>query len=313
MTECERLIAEKKVPESFLAESQFDGYVISSTIKKVWAISIDLLTQVDFLCKKHNLKYFAIGGTLLGAIRHKGFIPWDDDIDIALPREDFDKFLKYASEELTEPYFLQTPLTDPSFFNRLFVRLRNSNTTAISPFDGKLECNNGIFIDIFPLDSYSPSRKNNRFIKKEKLLSAVAWNKIHFKQLKKRGIARFFSFCFSNVLLRGNISDFYKRHENKCLKISSNKLEYMGIQYSFYRGGKEKWYWKSDCFDEMAFVDFEYIKIPIPKNYETILETTYGNYLEYPPKDSWGKFHDVEFDPDTSFKVYCHKKYGVSY
>ena len=103
-------------------------------MKKLWALQIDLVKQIEAVCKRHNLTYFVIGGALIGAVRHKGCIPWDDDIDVALKRKDYDIFVEKAQEELKEPYFLQTPISDPSFF-RPFAIIRNSNGTSFSKGD----------------------------------------------------------------------------------------------------------------------------------------------------------------------------------
>lgn len=120
------------LPKNFLEEEIRCGYKISSEMKKVWAVQIDLLEQVKKICKKHGLKYFADSGTLIGAIRHKGYIPWDDDIDLVMMRNDYNKFMEYAKSELEFPYFLQTVYTDKDIM-RAHASLRNSKTTGYMP------------------------------------------------------------------------------------------------------------------------------------------------------------------------------------
>ncbi len=90
-----------------LSEEVRTGYTATTDIKELWAVELDLLEKFQELCRKHELRYFAIGGTLLGAVRHKGFIPWDDDIDLAMPLNDYLKLIEIEPKELKYPYFLQ--------------------------------------------------------------------------------------------------------------------------------------------------------------------------------------------------------------
>ena len=140
-------------PNGFYQEEERCGYTIPATMKRVWAVELDLLEKLQDVCARHGLRYFACGGTLLGAIRHKGFIPWDDDIDVVMFREDYEKLLEIAPLEFTEPYFFQTAFNDQKY-SRGHAQLRNSNTTAILHTEkGCYTFNQGIFLDIFPLDA----------------------------------------------------------------------------------------------------------------------------------------------------------------
>ena len=130
MTECQRLITEGFLPESYINTG---GRITTATLK-TRALQLDLVKQVEKICTKHDLNYFACGGTLIGAVRHGGFIPWDDDLDIVMKRKDYDKFLEIGQEELDSVYFLQTPLTD-QFFYRPHAILRNSCSTCITKWD----------------------------------------------------------------------------------------------------------------------------------------------------------------------------------
>ena len=96
-----------QLPEGFLNEEVRCGYVVTHEMKKAWAVMLDLLAELDRVCKKNNIKYYANGGTMLGAVRHKGFIPWDDDIDVMMFREDYDRLMEIGPKEFTYPYFFQ--------------------------------------------------------------------------------------------------------------------------------------------------------------------------------------------------------------
>ena len=119
------------LPEHFLDEEERCGYVVSHEMKKVWAVMLDLLAEFDRVCKKNNLNYQASWGTLLGAVRHKGYIPWDDDMDVQMFREDYDKLCTIGPSEFRHPYFFQSKITDPGA-GSFFCILRNSETTALS-------------------------------------------------------------------------------------------------------------------------------------------------------------------------------------
>lgn len=142
----------------------------------MWFAELQLLEKFIDVCNKHGLSYQLVGGSLLGAIRHKGFIPWDDDIDVGMLRPDYDRFVQLAKNELEAPFFLQTPLTDPGR-NIDYVQIRNSATTAIDLryVDDHNTFNQGIFIDIFSIDGgggleqmkYCKSRKSNSNLSEE--------------------------------------------------------------------------------------------------------------------------------------------------
>ena len=131
-------------------------------------VEFDLLRYFIEICEKLNLNYFLVCGSALGAARHEGFIPWDDDMDVGMYREDYNKFMKLAPALLPEGIFLQNYKTDPKY-PHVFAKLRNSNTTYIEKSAKDLDINHGIYIDIFPLDGYPENRSEQKklaFLKK---------------------------------------------------------------------------------------------------------------------------------------------------
>lgn len=127
-------------------------YFVSTDIKKLWNVELGLLEEFERVCAKYNLKYYADGGTLLGAVRHKGFIPWDDDIDIQMMASDYKKLCEVANKEFREPFFFQSYVTE-EIFPPWHAKLRDSRTTGCTEFEKILRpmWNKGIFLDIFPL------------------------------------------------------------------------------------------------------------------------------------------------------------------
>lgn len=143
------------LPKDFFKEEYIEeyDYIITEFQKEIWAVELDIAAQISKICKKYNLKLYADGGTQLGCVRHNNsFIPWDDDIDFAMTRKDYDIFRKVARQELKEPYVFQDTSTDRVKFHSL--KIRRSDTTAIPKriLDKKILSNYGIFVDIFPLD-----------------------------------------------------------------------------------------------------------------------------------------------------------------
>lgn len=125
-------------------------------LDKIHKVSLRILLVFDKVCRENNLTYFLDSGTALGAVRHGGFIPWDDDVDVGMPRKDYERFLQIAQEQLPEEYFLQTHDTDPAY-KRNAAKLRLKGT-IMQEFENLPFEENGLFIDIFPFDNV-PSNK----------------------------------------------------------------------------------------------------------------------------------------------------------
>lgn len=265
------------VPDDFLKEEVRNDYLISEKMKKVWAVQLDLLVQFQRVCEENDLSYFAEAGTLLGAVRHKGFIPWDDDIDIVMKRDDYDKLLSIGHDAFKDPYFLQSAYSDE--FIRGFSRLRNSNTTAIGINDVRPNCNKGIFIDIFPLDNVPNTEiSSTLWIKTLKAMYSflrVGVNshpKYYASRIKKIGASIAVSF-FSIV----DYKTVFRLYEKLCKRYNKKKCDYLSyISFSY---GDKKHIWKATCFNSPEIVPFEFVNICIPNGYNERLRVQYGDYL----------------------------------
>lgn len=121
----------------------------------------ELLKYFIDICGKLNLRYYLVCGSALGAAKYKGFIPWDDDIDVAMPRDDYEVFLEKGSAFLPSYLFIQNYRTDPEF-PMMMTKLRNSNTTFIEEMLKNIKMNHGVYIDIFPLDGYPKNKKEQK-------------------------------------------------------------------------------------------------------------------------------------------------------
>ena len=304
MTECERLIEKGIVTTDFFKEEIMDDFLVSTERKKVWAIELDLYLEFAKVCKKNNLKYFTDGGTTLGAVRHKGFIPWDDDIDVCMPREDYEKFIRLSSE-FREPYFLQNSHTDSNHAFS-FTRLRNSNTCVVMRKFQYCHFNQGIYIDIFPLDNEFYDTYFDRRKKMEKLvMRGSAFMRKNYPEKEPRDIE----------LIDKYLPEFSSSEENYdeinkfAMENINANTEYVSLIVST-KYAPEKKIWPKYIFDDYVESDFCGHKVRIPKGYDEQLKIYFGNYWEFPPVESRGGWHDdLTFYPDEKYEEFFNTNY----
>ena len=279
--------------------------------QKLFSILLDLLEVFREFCKKNKLHFYAQGGTMLGAVRHKGFIPWDDDIDLAMFRADFDRLLTLIeTETLPSPYKFLTPLTDTQY-DKGIVRLCNTNTTAIPVHDAIFDYNHGIFIDIFPLDAipdipykfFIYKKKMTAYAKGMMLLSRFscndasdrvmrAGNKVIFHLLKP--------FYQTHLLKRETLfraftkaASAYEGRDQKriCLSTFMAIPRYINL--------------RSDYDVKIIDMPFENTTVPVPETYDRILRIHYGdNYMT--PIHENTMHGDTLFSTDIPYKDFVN-------
>lgn len=301
-----------KLPEGFLDEEVRCGYTVTREMKEVWAVELDLLAELLRVCEKHHIRIFASGGTMLGAVRHQGFIPWDDDIDMMMFREDYERLCEVAKEEFQEPYFFQTEYTDRGSL-RGHAQLRNSLTTGI--LAGERQCgftfNQGIFIDIFPLDSVSDERA---LLEKQEKRAASYKQKARFcaefstrytpaKKPAKKVIKKLIH-LFLNKQMDALSLIYYEKFENECKKYShDHSTEYIST-LSFQFENRQHYKLRRD-YEQLVDFPFEFIHIPIGAEYDEALTKRYGDYRKFV---SGGSCHgNVFFDTGSSYKEYVQQ------
>lgn len=294
-----------ELPEGYLAEEERCGYTISTEMKKVWAVELDLLAELDRVCKKNNLQYLATGGTLLGAVRHQGFIPWDDDIDLMMSRADYEKLCEVAPDEFQHPYFFQTEYTDLGSL-RGHAQLRNSDTTGMMAWEAKnTPINQGIFIDIFPLDVVTDDAvKLQTQIKtaihyREKMLDCFRreYRYNHKGKTLKRRIGHIL------MKLQGKKADYhelYKKYEQECMKYNDEDSKYVSL-FSFQPDNPKHYKFREDLADVIE-VPFEMLTMPITKECDRVLTLQYGDWHTF---QIGGNIHSgLIFDTEVGYKEY---------
>lgn len=261
------------------------SYLVTPEKRGLFDKLLDLLKEFDRVCRDNNIKYFVFAGTMLGAIRHKGFIPWDDDVDVIMLREDYNKLKKVADGGVfKEPYFFQNPSTDKGY-PKGFCRLRNSNTTEIPFDDVAMNCNRGIFIDIFPLDVIPADfNKMQRQIKKLRTL-----------RLFMNSFARYYSgfgtvgttrvkaaaYYLTLPLFKLGIlsmDKLYRKYDQTASKYENSGGSMIGtIAFSF---EEKRWIFNKNWWEsKVVWVNFEDMLVPVPEDYDALLRHSYGDYM----------------------------------
>ena len=294
-------------PESFFKEEDRLGFHIDRQRKELWAIELDMLYELDRVCKKLGIAYFLEAGTLLGAARDGHFIPWDDDIDVSMLRADYDRFLREAPKEFHEPCFLQTGYTEKGYY-RGHSQLRRSDTCAIRPSEfGRAPFNLGIFLDIFVLDELFPEQLESQFQKKAALLQRKrVWNHHDFHPNPLRHAVRWCRYGLYH--LRYPRSDvFYRQLEN--IFRSSEKSEFVDSILFFDRPDE------THCFphawlEETVDLPFEDGVFPAPRGYRDYLAMYYGDDWETPRQapSTHNKTGQIILDTDRSYREVLREK-----
>lgn len=288
---------------SFLEEEEICGFHVDSNRKKLWKIELDILQEVIRICNKYNIRYFLHSGSALGAVRHQGFIPWDDDLDIGMLREDFEKFLTVSKNEIKEPLFLQHGMNDGGHICGL-LRIRHSDTTGIIKIDRNKKCNNGVFIEIYPFDNVP----DNEFKKKlqcfESRLFYHGLLAAYYGPMSKPQVF----LCFLIRLI--GIKRSYSLWQNICKRYNNLPCKYVDTVALPDYENEGIYKLERSWITNLKTVKFEYLDVLIPEKSDEMLTLNYGDYMELPPKEERGMLHRkiVFYDPNKPYTYYIGKK-----
>ena len=252
------------------------------------------------VCEEHHLQYWMMGGTLLGAVRHKGFIPWDNDIDLAMPRADYNRLLEIGPTEFMAPMFFQTPVTDKARFFNTYLKIRNGNGTAATREEVESGMNGGIFIDIFCLDEIPDDlRERKRYFARLAELTKMrrfalglpakkGW-KNRLRELVQKAVYQVY---FHHPDAAG-LYRMYQKEAGRYAGTGCKQLAHRDFGYH------EKFIWNKSDWDDTVQLPFMDLTLNAPAGYDAVLKRQYGDYWQIPEDKST---HDYfEFDPDTPF------------
>ncbi len=257
-------------------------------LKRLQTIELEMLTEIDRICRKNHIEYTLDGGTLLGAVRHNGFIPWDDDADVAMTRTEYVKFHEACKEDLDkERFFLQDHENDPEY-RWGYAKLRRNGTLIIPEGQEDTKWNNGIFLDIFIYD-HVPDFPISRiwFTFQCFLIRKGMYSPIGLKH--SSGFLK----CIYYVLSRFSIDHWFKRIDRLVGKTNQKNTELARhVTYPYSRRSC-RYGIPRVCYDSFCDHIFEGYNFRIMQRYDMYLTALYGNYMEIPPVEK-RQYYPVE-------------------
>ena len=265
-------------------------------------VELEILSVFAAICKKHSLRYSLAYGTLLGCVRHQGFIPWDDDIDVMMPVEDYQRFLEIGQKELGDKYFLQHNKNDR--YRNSFAKIRKNDTCAITKYTKyEKHSHHGIYIDIFPI-AYLPRSK---FIQKcqELVLNIIGQINTTFcfevVKSRKNKVVKFILLCLHKIIPYSLLAFI----QDKLIAIGTpENSDMLCGYYPELRGFINKCMLEKDTFDHLVLMKFEDKEFLVPRDYDRILKRVYGDYWTLPPVEKRKSHYFLAYDTKRSYQEY---------
>ncbi len=253
---------------------------------------LDMLVFFKEFCEKNNLRFYLIGGCLIGALRNGGFVPWDDDVDVLMPREDYKKLHKLWHEQKTDGRFRLLKTDDEMFTGNIFMTVTDTNYTMVKANQVDVDIPHGLVMDVFPLDVCPDSR----FARKMQYVWTMLYS-LFLAQIVPENHGGLIGFgsrvllgIFRGKKLRNTIWRFcekkmikYKLEENKCVTELCSGPYWMKMEYP------------KHIYDGVAYVNFEGYEMPCMSGYDEYLTMVFGDYMSLPPEDKQVPHHDIAY------------------
>ncbi|WP_211175760.1 LicD family protein [Paenibacillus sp. SZ31] len=264
------------------------GPLTKGDLRAVQLIQIEMLTEVDRICRSHNINYAMIGGTMLGAIRHKGYIPWDDDADIGLLRAEYEKFRQVCETDLDHSRFYFQDMRATPGYRWGYGKIRRKDTFFLREGQAHMPYESGIFIDIFPFDNVPDGKLAEKMHNLHcTIIRKVLWSEVG-KKIDKNLLMRGVYFLLSKIPLKMVSSHLLrfadKGNRNKCQRVRTITFP----APDKYSEGMGEW------FEQTAEYSFENLTLLGHRNYDAYLKHKFGEYMTLPP-ESERKSHPVSY------------------
>ena len=260
---------------------------LTTELARLHSVEMSILADVMRVCVRHNIEYFIIGGTALGAKRHGGFIPWDDDVDIGMTRENYERFLEIAPNCLSGDHFLQTPFTDPEC-PLPYAKVRKNGTLFVEWYMRNIKMHHGIFVDIFPYDNIPDAENECR----KQYKTTKFWIKL-YKWKKTPSVGK------RPTTISRHVKAFLRAGLYMALKILPDRPILDAMQRELCRYNTRTTARKAclynlkylvesmpnDVLYPLTTVNFEGLDLPAPGDLDAYLTNHYGQYMKLPPPD----------------------------
>lgn len=278
----------------------------AEALRELQLKQLDMLVYFRDFCQKNNLTFYLIGGALIGALRNGGFVPWDDDVDVMLPRADYEKLQKLWKQQNADGRFRLLKTDDEMFTGNIFITITDTNYTMVKSNQVDVDIPHGLVLDVFPLDVCPDSR----FARKMQYVWTMLYSLFLAQVVPENhgGILSFGSKVLLGIVrskkLRNKIWRFcekkmtqYKLADNKCVTELCSGPYWMKVEYP------------KHIYDGVDYVEFEGIKMPCMSGYDEYLTMVFGDYMTEPPKEQQVPHHDIAYiDLNTPCAEYDRRR-----